>query len=298
MKPAKSLSCMYRTLGADSPHEAARPRWIACALLLAVAGCAPAEELGAVEEALAAGVNDRYSCVTTSQPGCDFGIGIGQSLYGAGECKPDVDFHVSSRDTDRAHPLVLAIHGGAIEDGTAQYAAWLSTQLGWDWYVFRATPTSPACKQATWMHVTSGRFNSATARALVLSHPGAVSLHGYSEANPERAAAWPQSRWFVCVGGTDAQARAAFIASVNQPAFSVDGRRVYAYDATGAGNATSAVCGGLAGTGSTNIANLSADGGLQLELPRRIRARLAGLDGLAASPTLRARLHAAVGAAY
>jgi hypothetical protein len=85
---------------------------------------------------------------------------------------------------------------------------------------------------------------------------------------------------------------------MNTPAFTIDQRRVFAIDATTAGSATSAVCGGLGGTGATNIANLPPDGGLQLELPRRLRARIAGLDGLAPSPTLRARLVAAVDAAF
>ncbi|MBZ0237350.1 MAG: poly-gamma-glutamate hydrolase family protein, partial [Deltaproteobacteria bacterium] len=252
-----------------------------------------ADDVGALG---AAGAGDRYSCVTTSQPGCNFDVGIGESLFGAAECTSGVDFHVTSRDQDRSQPLVLAIHGGKIEDGTAQLASLLVAELGWDSYVFRATPTSATCDSASWMHVTSTRFNSATARALARSHPAAVSLHGYSETNPARAG-WPQDRWFVCVGGDRAQARAAFIAALNQPAFSIDGRRVRAIDATTAGSATANVCGGLGGTGTTNIANLPPGGGLQLELPRRLRARVAGLDGLARSSTLRARLVDAVDAA-
>ena len=252
------------------------------------------DELGSLE---AAGASDRYSCVTTSEPGCDFDVGLGESLFGAGECTSGVDFHVSSRDADRSRPLVLAIHGGTIEDGTSQLAAMIVGELGWDWYVFRAEPTSDTCERASWMHVTSTRFNSANARRLALAHPAAVSLHGYSEKNPARAG-WPQDRWFVCVGGDHAAARAAFIAHLNDPPFSIDGRQVRAVDATGAGSSTGAICGGLGGTGATNIANLPADGGLQLELPRRLRARLAGLDGLTPSATLRARMVTAVDAAF
>lgn len=244
----------------------------------------------------AAGASDRYSCVTTSEPGCDFDVGLGASLFGAGECRPGIDFHVSSTDADPSKPLVLAIHGGRIEDGTAQLADAIADALGWDAYVFRAEPDSDTCAEAGWMHVTSTRFNSATARRLASARPSAVSLHGYQEANPARAG-WPRDRWYVCVGGDHAAARAAFIADLNTPAITIDGRRVRAVDATTAGSATSAICGGLAGTGATNIANVPRDGGLQLELPRRLRARVAGLDGLAPDAELRDRLISAVEAA-
>jgi phage replication-related protein YjqB (UPF0714/DUF867 family) len=292
----KSRLCSAHAVGPRAPHLL-----LACVLLFSVAACAPEpyDPGESLDDDLlfAAGSGDRYSCVTTSQPGCDLNVGIGESLFGAGECTSGVDFHVSSSDDDRARPVVLAIHGGLIEDGTAQLATLLAGQLGWDSYVFRATPTSASCEDVAWLHVTSTRFNSATARTLAQTHAGAVSLHGYSEANPARAS-WPQNRWFVCVGGDDAGARAAFIASLDQPPFSIDGRRVDAVDATAAGGATSAICGGLGGTGNSNIVNLTPGGGLQLELPRRLRARVAGLDGLAASPTLRARLVKAVDAAF
>ena len=263
-------------------------------LAAGLGGCeAPAADGGMVEEGVVAGVHDRYSCVTTSQPGCNFDIGIGKSLFGAGECRSGVDFDVSSRDASPAAPIVLAIHGGGIEDGTAQFAAYVADQLGWDDYIFSAHHASATCTQTQWMHVTSARFNSATARALASSHPSAVSLHGYDEGNPGRAG-WPQDRYFICVGGGNAAARRAFIAGVNQPALDLDGRRVYAYDDTQAGNATGAVCGGLEGTSGANVVNLPPGAGIQLELPRHVRARLAGLDGLAVDATLRARLLQAI----
>jgi phage replication-related protein YjqB (UPF0714/DUF867 family) len=268
-----------------------------CSLLalgVGLCGCeAPAAPTDQVEEGVVAGTNDRYACVTTSEPGCNFDIGIGKSLFGAGECKSGVDFEVSSRDASPALPIVFAIHGGGIEDGTAQFAGYVADQLGWDFYAFAAHRTSASCKQTQWMHVTSGRFNSATARALAFSHPSAVSLHGYDENNPGRAR-WPQDRYFVCVGGANAAARAAFSASLDQPACDVDGRRVDAYDDTKSGNATGAVCGGLEGTSSGNVVNLPPGDGIQLELPRHLRARLAGLDGLAVDATLRARLVQAI----
>src|SRR5262245_44194916 len=89
------------SVGRRAPTVHSRLRWLVCTLLM-LAGCAPAEESEVAEEAIAAGVNDRYSCVTTSQPGCNFNIGIGKSLYGAGECKQDVDFKITSSDQDRA----------------------------------------------------------------------------------------------------------------------------------------------------------------------------------------------------
>lgn len=294
MKSPRSFTVSGRRLGRATPLLPAVALLGACVVEAIEAEGEEVEDVGVLE---AAGAGDRYSCVTTSQPGCNFGIGIGESLFGAEECKPGVDFHVSSTDRDRTRPVILAIHGGRIEDGTAQLAAQLVAALGWDSYVFRATPTSATCEEASWMHVTSTRFNSTTARALAASHPAAVSLHGYAEGNRARAG-WPQDRWFVCVGGDHAAARRAFIASLNDPPFSIDGRRVRAVDATTAGSATSNVCGGLGGTGATNIANLPRDGGLQLELPRRLRARIAGLDGLAPSATLRARVIAAVDAAF
>jgi phage replication-related protein YjqB (UPF0714/DUF867 family) len=295
-------------VGIASPAVSAAAHALACAAMLGAlaGGCMigddgelalagdDADDVGVIA---AAGSGDRYACVTTSEPGCDFRVGIGRSLFGAGECRPGVDFHVSAAERDRSRPLVLAIHGGRIEDGTAQLAAMLVAELGWSSYVFRATPTSNTCEEVAWMHVTSTRFNSATARQLVRTHPAAVSLHGYSEQNPGRAG-WPQDRWFVCVGGSHARARARFIASLNQAAFTIDQRRVHAVDATAAGSATSSICGGLGGTSAANIANLPRDGGLQLELPRRLRARLAGLDGLAPNSTLRARTIAAVRAAF
>lgn len=305
MKTPRSRLQARRSPGARPPVAASTHRLLlVLASFLTGAGCT----VGAVEEIpddaddaelgelAAAGASDRYSCITTSQPGCNFAIGLGASLFGAGECHSGVDFHVSSRDADRSHPVILAIHGGKIEDGTGQLASQLVAALGWDYYVFHASPTSDTCDAASWMHVTSTRFNSSTARSLALSHPSALSLHGYNENNASRSG-WPTDRWFICVGGSNATARARFIASINSPSFSIDGRRVRAVDATTAGSASSTVCGGLGGTGSTNIANLPPGGGLQLELPRRLRARIAGLDGLSSNATLRSRLVTAVRAA-
>jgi phage replication-related protein YjqB (UPF0714/DUF867 family) len=254
-----------------------------------------ADESASTAEPLVAGSNDRYSCITASQPGCDFAVGVGQSLFGAGECRSGVDFDVSSSDSARTRPLVLAIHGGGIEDGTAQFADHLRAQLGWDAYVFRARATGAGCQDTQWMHVTSNRFNSATARALAQSHPSAVSLHGYSESNPDRA--WARTRHVICVGGENASARAAFIRSINTQPLTVAGRTVQALDATDADNRTSTPCGGLQGTGRSNVVNLPPQAGIQLEMPRRIRAGLAGLDGHAADPALFRRITAAIDSA-
>ncbi len=198
-------------------------------------------------------------------------------VAGAGECLANVDYNISSSDTNRAQPVIFAIHGGLIEDGTAQLADHLVAQLGWDHYIFRARAVSATCKETRWMHVTSGRFNSATARALAFSHPSAVSLHGYNENSAERAN-WPQNTWFICTGGDHATARALFTSSVNTPAFSIDGRRVRA-----------ATCDGIEGTGDTNVVNLPPNHGLQIELPRHLR--------LSSSATLRTRLTRAIDAA-
>jgi hypothetical protein len=45
------------------------------------------------------------------------------------------------------------------------------------------------------------------------------------------------------------------------------------------------------------VVNLPPEAGLQLELPRHIRARLAGLDRLSTSETLRTRIRQAIAAA-
>jgi phage replication-related protein YjqB (UPF0714/DUF867 family) len=239
--------------------------------------CAPVDDVDTTEDEVTAGAGDRYACVTTSQPGCHFGIGTGKSLIGAGECLANVDYNISSSDTNRAQPIIFAIHGGLIEDGTAQLADHLVAQLGWDHYIFRARAVSATCKETRWMHVTSGRFNSATARALAFSHPSAVSLHGYNENSADRAN-WPQDTWFICTGGDHATARALFTSSINTPAFSIDGRRVRA-----------ATCDGIEGTGDTNVVNLPPNHGLQIELPRHLR--------LSSSATLRTRLTRAIDAA-
>ena len=272
-------------------------RALAVAVLLLV-GCSaetvPDDDVeSASEQEVVAGSSDRYTCVTSTRSGCVEDVGIGKSLEDADECKEGVDYQVTTRDARPGSPLVLAIHGGRIELGTAEIGAFLSGALGWDHYTFVASPRSASCKEPRWMHVTSNRFNAAVAVDMAKRHPSAVSLHGYSEENPERP--WARgSKTYICVGGLHANARATFIRAMNTPAIEVEGRTVVAFDASRASDATSDICGGLQGQGLTNIVNQPSKNGVQLELPALLRAELAGTSGRAANETFRARLKRAL----
>lgn len=245
------------------------------------------------EQDLVAGSSDRYSCVTSTRPNCDETIGVRRSLEDAHECLEGIDFAVTTTDKHGGDPLVLVIHGGKIELGTAEIGDLLAENLGWDQYALRAAPKSSTCKEARWMHVTANRFNAETAVDMAKRHPSAVALHGYSEDNAERS--WArESKLFVCVGGLNADARAAFIRSLNTPALSVGSQTVVAFDAVDASDATSDICGGLQGKGPTNIVNQPSAKGLQLEMPMRFRTELVGSSGRAPNAELRRRVTSAV----
>jgi phage replication-related protein YjqB (UPF0714/DUF867 family) len=152
-----------------------------------------------------------------------------------------VDFFVDT--ADKGSPItVLAIHGGKIEPLSAEIARAIAGDK-MNFYIFRA-----AKEKGNWsLHVTSTHFDDPRAVEMVEKSKYAISIHGY-KANGEEV---------VCVGGGNEDLR-DFIAQKLQQLVKTENP-----------------CAVFSGKGSTNIVNRAANQGVQLELSRPLRDRLA-----------------------
>ena len=102
--------------------------------------------------------------------------------------KEGTDFHVAVKNR-ASRTCVLAIHGGRIEEGTAELAARVA---GDDWSYYILSGAKPARNRV--LHVTSAHFDDPRAVALVRSAKQCVSIHGFKEPDADIA----------CVGGANA----------------------------------------------------------------------------------------------
>ncbi len=163
----------------------------------------------------------------------------------------DVDYRVTV--IDRAAPVsVLAIHGGAIEPGTAEIARAIAGDAC-NLYVFEAL-VSPGFDQ----HVTSTHFDDPAAVAIVACGRLSISVHGFTGDAQHQA----------CITGPHAQLNARMFDSLK---------------ATGLLDQSVAnPSGKFLALEAANIVNRGAGAGVQLEISRSLRDLLrADADKLA-----------------
>ncbi len=210
-------------------------------------------------------------------------------LKTSNKCILNEDYRITPQDR-KSKVVVLAIHGGNIELKTSDIVRDLAnaTTRNWSFYDFNGNITNSDCRELASntyavLHITSTRFNEASAVDLVQRHKNAIAIHGHSRNNET------DSTQTICVGGANKIQVFKFIQYVknNTPAnpASVFGYSLSTVDATQ--DATQATTGtglcfkrpALRGIESENIVNKndnkSGRGGLQLELSKKIRDDLA-----------------------
>ena len=169
---------------------------------------------------------------------------VGGFRHLAAQFKEGDDFEIVTRQGSSG-TLVLAIHGGGIEPGTAEIAARVAGRKH-ALYLFKGIrPQGNAA-----LHLTSTRFDEPRALALVAAASTILSIHGCRG-----------KASFAMVGGRDEGARERL-----KGALAGAGIRVEA-----------AARGAMAGQHPTNICNRGCPKkGIQLELSRGLRDRLLG----------------------
>ncbi len=163
----------------------------------------------------------------------------------AKHAKEGNDFRVEARDRG-AKVLVLAIHGG-IEPGSAELAEAIAGENA-NLYTFRALESYAG--DFFDLHVTAANFDDPRALALAKASDVCVSIHGYRDAKTET----------VCLGGGNRRVRA---------------RVENALHATFPELVLREECKSIEGVNRKNIVNRCREKGVQLELSKKLRDRLA-----------------------
>lgn len=211
------------------------------------------------------------------------------ALSNAADCVEGTDYTVTTSNTG-AGVTVLSFHGGHIEADTSTISAALASLYGWNRYDFDSHASAQCLNgldgDYAKLHITAAHFDDPRAVSLVGAHAKAVAIHGYGAAR-----GYP--RGAVCVGGSDAAARNAFISYVNSRAASWGSYPLNAIDATTAGNGATCDDVNLRGLDGDNIVNrTSGGGGLQLEMSPGLRDDL--VNASASYDTLRSIVYGAV----
>ncbi|MGJ8544855.1 MAG: poly-gamma-glutamate hydrolase family protein [Sulfitobacter sp.] len=156
--------------------------------------------------------------------------------------QPDVDYCIKSEDRGSS-VVILAPHGGSIEPETSQIAQAIAGS-DYSFYAFEALKTGAHGD----FHITSHLFDEPGALDLVGRATTAVAVHGRKDDGTDT----------VWLGGRASDLRDAIGTSLRRAGFEAEL------------NTT------LPGVHETNICNRTRSGqGVQLELPRSLRRRLA-----------------------
>ena len=95
------------------------------------------------------------------------------------ETKEDIDWKKETRDQGN-QVLIVAPHGGNIEQGTSELTKLLAQQGGYDYFSFEATRPS----NNTQLHVTSTHYDDPTLHQMVEGRSATISIHGAKGDDP------------------------------------------------------------------------------------------------------------------
>lgn len=161
----------------------------------------------------------------------------------AGE-REGIDYRIRAAKVDE-RVAVLAPHGGYIEPGTSEMARAVA-EASWSLYCFEGLRPGRPHED---LHVSSERFDEPIGRAVAESAELAIGVHGRADGGD------PETVW---AGGLAFALRDRLVAALTEAGF----------PATAEGD--------LRGEHPDNICNrCRIKAGLQLEVPRRLRDRLA-----------------------
>ncbi len=142
---------------------------------------------------------------------------------------------------------IIAIHGGNIERGTEQIAAYIAKHSNSSLYVI-----SPRTEKRDWkFHISSNKINPRESEKLFqfLNHvSAAISIHGHVI-----------KRNVICVGGLNDYLRRKIVESLRED-FDV-------VDAVEGGG----ICKNLSAVNPRNVVNLTKEKGVQIEVPLTLR---------------------------
>ena len=142
---------------------------------------------------------------------------------------------------DRKDPIsVIAIHGGLIELGSSHFARRLAGSDK-NLYLFEGVKT----KHNQLLHLTSTRFDEPQALALVKKSSDCISIHGYKDSDAS-----------LCIGGLNTDLAKRMVKNLKDAKLKYE--IIYP-------------CEIFPGKEPDNIANLSQNKGVQLELSSKLR---------------------------
>ena len=95
------------------------------------------------------------------------------------ETKEGIDWKKETRDQGN-QVLIVAPHGGNIEQGTSELTKLLAQQGGYDYFSFEATRPS----NNTQLHVTSTHYDDPTLHQMVEGRSATISIHGAKGDDP------------------------------------------------------------------------------------------------------------------
>jgi phage replication-related protein YjqB (UPF0714/DUF867 family) len=222
------------------------------------------------------------------------------ALKNSPDCEKGNDYSITSNSQRDKNVIVLSIHGGLIEANTSKITSDLSRRYPWSRYDFSGQIKNKKCAvlakdnstniHYNVLHITSTEFDEPRAVAIVESHENAVSIHGYDRTERSETNT-------ICVGGQNKDQIKKFIEAVDKESDELQNKFNYSLNLvdvptvveTENENDNNVIClknnqnkkDELTGTSEKNIVNKNIDknGGLQIELNKRIRNDLAeGID--------------------